>query len=87
MATCSPSQMAFDKSDIVGFEFDALDPGISLRISACTRYNDGRTLQDVIPADLYERIENHLEFVESAYPGWVNPEVLEVASEYCLLVF
>jgi len=32
----------------------------------------GETLKDLLPADLYDRLKNHLDYIKTQMPHWVS---------------
>src|SRR5699024_8851809 len=62
---------AFNSSDRIIFELDLLNSETMFRLSQCQMLPSGNELADVIPREIYLRLEQHLRYVKSQIPKWL----------------
>lgn len=59
---------------MVYFELDLTDPYTVSALSSCQLLPHGKSLQDVLPRDIYLRLKRHLDYVKLMMPTWVLPD-------------
>ncbi|KAH7970470.1 hypothetical protein HPB49_007487 [Dermacentor silvarum] len=68
------AKRAFGNADRVVFELDLLDPGTLGALANCQLLPEGRSLADVLPADLLTRLRRHLEYVRAKMSSWMTSD-------------
>ncbi|RUS79266.1 hypothetical protein EGW08_012996, partial [Elysia chlorotica] len=68
------SKAAFALSDSAIFELDLTNPYTLTELAECQVLPHGQTLSDVLPADLYRRLERHVDYVRARMSHWMSEE-------------
>ena len=63
---------AFQQSDAVFFELQLTEPATVSALSRCQLLPPGVRLEQLLPADIYRRLENHLDYVRRQMPRWLT---------------
>ncbi|KAF7491258.1 Metalloprotease TIKI2 [Sarcoptes scabiei] len=65
---------AFRNSDNVVFELDLMNADTLLSLTRCQLLPIGIRLSDIVPIDLYHRLQRHLKYVRYKMPSWITTE-------------
>ncbi len=65
------SKDAFESAERVFFELDLTDQNTLSTLRKCQYLPDNQNVSQILPAELIQRIENHLDYVEQNMPGWM----------------
>ncbi|XP_037087664.1 metalloprotease TIKI2-like [Pollicipes pollicipes] len=65
---------AFHLADSVYFELDLTDPRTVSALTKCQRLPRGSRLRQLLPADLYRRLQKHLDYVRHMMPLWMTAD-------------
>ncbi|KAH8035212.1 hypothetical protein HPB51_004453 [Rhipicephalus microplus] len=68
------AKRAFANADRVVFELDLLDPGTLAALANCQLLPEGRSLADILPADLLLRLRRHLDYVRAKMSAWMTAD-------------
>ncbi|CAL1281006.1 unnamed protein product [Larinioides sclopetarius] len=76
------AKRSFERADSVFFELDLTDPETVAQLSSCQMLPSGKTLADILPANMYKRLKGHLDYVKLMIPSWMQDEHRGLYSEY-----
>ncbi|GFS14374.1 metalloprotease TIKI2, partial [Elysia marginata] len=68
------SKTAFSDSDSAIFELDLTNPYTLTALAECQMLPHGQTLSEVLPLDLYSRLQRHLAYVRTRMTDWMSQE-------------
>ncbi|KAK2709631.1 metalloprotease TIKI1-like isoform X2 [Artemia franciscana] len=80
---------AFHLSDAVYFELDLTDPYTVAALTKCQLLPKGKTLSDVLPERIYERLKRHLLKIKTVMSDWLSdtPRAAESRAQQADLLF
>ncbi|CAL1548284.1 unnamed protein product, partial [Lymnaea stagnalis] len=68
------SKLAFSDSDSAIFELDLTNPFTLTALAECQMLPAGQSLSDLLPPELYSRLQRHLDYVRTSMPEWMSEE-------------
>lgn len=68
---------AFELSDNVYFELDLIDPYTLSALANCQMLPQGKSLSEILPNDIYERLKRYLEYIKEKMPSLMSFEQRE----------
>ncbi|XP_059149370.1 metalloprotease TIKI1-like [Physella acuta] len=68
------SKLAFTDSDSAVFELDLTNPFTLTALAECQMLPEGENLSDLLPSELYSRLQRHLDYVRTSMPEWMSEE-------------
>ena len=67
-------QEVLTSSDEVVFELDFTDQKTMNSLERCQRLSKNRTLEDVMPPEMFERLKNQVDYAREMIPLWMSDE-------------
>ncbi|VDI50431.1 metalloprotease TIKI2-like isoform X1 [Mytilus galloprovincialis] len=68
------TKMAFDQSDNIVFELELTNPYTISALANCQLLPGGEKLANILPAEIYTRLKQHLEYVRVMLPVWMTAD-------------
>ncbi|BFY99858.1 hypothetical protein BsWGS_02897 [Bradybaena similaris] len=68
------SKLAFSESDSAIFELDLTNPYTLTALADCQMLPAGESLSNLLPEELYARLQRHLEYVRSSMHYWMSDD-------------
>lgn len=68
------TKRAFELSERVFFELDLTNPFTISALTNCQMLPEGKSLSDILPRDIYDRLRSHLEYVKVMMPSWMTAD-------------
>ncbi|CAC5426092.1 Metalloprotease TIKI2,Metalloprotease TIKI1,Metalloprotease TIKI homolog [Mytilus coruscus] len=68
------TKMAFDQSDNIVFELELTNPYTVSALANCQLLPGGEKLANILPAEIYTRLKQHLEYVRVMLPVWMTAD-------------
>uniref|UniRef100_A0A8W8LJY3 Metalloprotease TIKI homolog n=2 Tax=Magallana gigas TaxID=29159 RepID=A0A8W8LJY3_MAGGI len=68
------TKVAFEESEDIVFELDLTNPYTISALANCQLLPSGKTLDSILPEDIYVRLKDHIQYVKSMLPSWMTAD-------------